>query len=43
MDQWLIENLVCPRHKDALSRNNNLSCPCGCQYPVVDGIPIQSF
>jgi len=41
MDQWLIENLVCPRHKDALSFNNNyLSCPCGCQYPVVDGIPI---
>jgi len=41
MDQWLIENLVCPRHKEALSFDTNqLSCPCGCQYPMVDGIPV---
>jgi uncharacterized protein YbaR (Trm112 family)/SAM-dependent methyltransferase len=41
MHQWLIENLVCPRHKETLSFDNSqLSCPCGCQYPVVDGVPI---
>jgi SAM-dependent methyltransferase/uncharacterized protein YbaR (Trm112 family) len=41
MDQWLIENLVCPRHQAPLSHDtNHLSCPCGCQYPVVDGIPV---
>ncbi len=41
MDSWLIENLVCPRHKDTLSfADNKLSCPCGCQYPVMDGVPV---
>lgn len=41
MDRWLLENLVCPRHKEALTyENQQLSCPCGCHYPVVDGVPI---
>ena len=41
MDQWLIENLVCPRHLFALSLiGNGLSCECGCRYPVIDGVPI---
>lgn len=41
MDQWLIDNLVCPRHKADLAFNEStLSCPCGCRYPVVDGIPV---
>lgn len=41
MDQWLIDNLVCPRHKEDLGYDESyLSCPRGCQYPVVDGIPV---
>ena len=41
MDQWLIENLACPRHREALTFDSDqLSCPCGCKYPVVEGIPV---
>jgi SAM-dependent methyltransferase/uncharacterized protein YbaR (Trm112 family) len=41
MDQWLVENLACPRHKEALTFDNDqLSCPCGCKYPVIEGIPV---
>lgn len=41
MDQWLIKNLVCPRHKaDLVFDASSLSCPRGCRYPVVDGIPV---
>lgn len=41
IDQWLMEFLVCPRHKVDLNLDGStLSCPCGCCYPVVDGIPV---
>lgn len=41
MDQWLIENLVCPCHKGNLSvADNKLSCEHGCKFPVVDGVPV---
>lgn len=41
MDQWLIDNLVCPRHQLALSFDEGqLSCEHGCRYPIVDGVPV---
>lgn len=41
MNQWLINNLVCPRDKQKLqTQGNNLVCPQNHRYPVVDDIPI---
>ena len=41
MDQWLVENLRCPRHQVELSLEGAaLSCADGCRYPVLDGVPI---
>ena len=41
MDDWLIENLACPRHQTQLSsRGDALMCPHGCEFPVVDGVPV---
>lgn len=41
MDEWLKEHLVCPREHNSLElENNQLLCPAGDKYPVIDGIPI---
>lgn len=41
MNDWLIKNLVCPRDKQDLEFNeNNLICPKGHSYPVVNEIPV---
>ncbi len=41
MDQWLRDNLACPRdHQKLEFREQTLSCPGGHQYPVIDGIPV---
>ncbi len=44
MDQWLRDNLVCPRHKQALKYiGDYLVCPENDKYLVVDGIPVMLF
>lgn len=41
MNEWLRNNLVCPRDKRELRTDgNNLVCPQNHVYPVVDDIPI---
>jgi SAM-dependent methyltransferase/uncharacterized protein YbaR (Trm112 family) len=41
MDNWLTEHLVCPRDKKALElRQEDLHCPSGHVYPVIEDIPI---
>jgi SAM-dependent methyltransferase/uncharacterized protein YbaR (Trm112 family) len=41
MNSWLIENLTCPRHhRELLLREDTLVCQDGCQYPVVNDVPI---
>ncbi|MBA3634672.1 MAG: methyltransferase domain-containing protein [Acidobacteria bacterium] len=41
MDEWLKNNLVCPRDKGKLQiSENKLTCSENHIYPVVDGIPI---
>ena len=41
MDDWLKNNLVCPRDLNKLQRSDNdLVCSAGCNYPIIDGIPI---
>lgn len=41
MNEWLRENLVCPRDKQKLKLSgNNLVCSENHSYPVVDDIPI---
>ncbi|MEJ5310878.1 MAG: methyltransferase domain-containing protein [Anaerolineae bacterium] len=41
MDQWLRDNLVCPRdHKSLEETGSSLICPDGHKYPVIDGIPV---
>lgn len=41
MDEWLIEHLVCPRHRLSLRlQGGNLICQYGCSYPCVDGIAV---
>lgn len=41
MDEWLRQNLVCPRDRKPLEdRENDLVCPDGHAYPVVDDIPV---
>jgi ubiquinone/menaquinone biosynthesis C-methylase UbiE/uncharacterized protein YbaR (Trm112 family) len=39
--EWLVENLVCPRDNDRLELvDNNLICPLGHIYPLIDDIPV---
>ena len=41
MDEWLLKNLVCPRHRVSLKlESRTLSCIYGCSFPVIDDIPI---
>ena len=41
MDNGLLETLICPRHQDRLEeRGEDLVCPRGCAYPIVEGIPV---
>lgn len=41
MNEWLRENLICPRDRQKLkSQENNLICPENHVYPVIDGIPV---
>ncbi|MCY7347866.1 MAG: methyltransferase domain-containing protein [Pyrinomonadaceae bacterium] len=41
MNNWLRENLVCPRDKKELQlENNRLICPENHIYPVVDDVPV---
>ena len=41
MDNKLLELLACPRHRHRMEeRAGDLVCPAGCEYPVVQGIPI---
>ena len=41
MDNRLLELLACPRDLARLEeRGGNLVCPAGCEYPVVEGIPV---
>jgi len=41
VNTWLIESLACPLHRTALSlRNETLACNHGCQYPIIDGVPV---
>lgn len=41
MDNELLETLICPRHQDRLEEHGqDLVCPAGCVYPVVQGIPV---
>lgn len=44
MNEWLKDNLACPRDKKALTLNgNHLSCSKNHRYLVVDGIPVMLF
>jgi uncharacterized protein YbaR (Trm112 family)/SAM-dependent methyltransferase len=44
MNEWLLQNLVCPRDKRPLElREDRLTCLEGHAYAVVDGIPIMLF
>ncbi len=41
MNQWLVENLACPRHHEGLRRETStLVCPRGCLFPVVHDVPV---
>jgi len=41
MDQWLRENIVCPRDRKVLTqRGQRFACPDGHEYPIIDEIPI---
>lgn len=41
MENWLLKLLVCPRHKGVLEeRGGRLVCLEGCEYPVVQGVPV---
>ena len=41
MNEWLLNNLVCPRDKQNLEyADDRLTCPDGHIYPVFDGIPV---
>ena len=40
-DPWMLEHLVCPRHRCTLRREGDeLICPTGHAFPIVDEIPI---
>jgi 2-polyprenyl-3-methyl-5-hydroxy-6-metoxy-1,4-benzoquinol methylase/uncharacterized protein YbaR (Trm112 family) len=44
MNEWLLENLACPKHKLKLTRDGkHLNCSEGDHYPIVDGIPVLLF
>jgi uncharacterized protein YbaR (Trm112 family) len=41
VDDWYVENLVCPRDRQRLrARNNVLECLNRHEYPVIQGIPV---
>ncbi|HLJ95090.1 MAG TPA: methyltransferase domain-containing protein [Gemmataceae bacterium] len=41
IDNWYLENLVCPRDHARLEVSaHSLACPFGHSYPVVDGVPV---
>jgi 2-polyprenyl-3-methyl-5-hydroxy-6-metoxy-1,4-benzoquinol methylase/uncharacterized protein YbaR (Trm112 family) len=41
VDNWLKDNLVCPRdHESLVNRGDTLVCPRGHGYPLIDGIPV---
>ena len=41
IENWLLRLLVCPRHKSGLEElEGSLVCPDGCEYPVVQGVPV---
>jgi uncharacterized protein YbaR (Trm112 family) len=41
VNEWLLDRLACPPHQRGLSAHgNNLTCPEGCRFPVVDGVPV---
>jgi 2-polyprenyl-3-methyl-5-hydroxy-6-metoxy-1,4-benzoquinol methylase/uncharacterized protein YbaR (Trm112 family) len=41
VEEWLLQNLVCPRDKLSLSaQQDGLYCSRGHRYPVFDGVPI---
>jgi SAM-dependent methyltransferase/uncharacterized protein YbaR (Trm112 family) len=41
MDNWLLENLACPREHGSLSAvGSKLICPAGHQYPIIRGVPV---
>lgn len=41
MDEWLLKNLACPRHRVSLKlESRTLTCIHGCSFPVIDDIPI---
>jgi SAM-dependent methyltransferase/uncharacterized protein YbaR (Trm112 family) len=41
MDEWLSQHLVCPRDRRELAWSpDELVCPQGHRYPVVDGVPV---
>ncbi len=41
MNNWLRENLVCPRDKQKLrTKENSLICPENHVYPIIDDIPV---
>lgn len=41
MNKWLADHVVCPRDKQSLeSQDNDLVCPGGHKYALLDGIPI---
>ncbi len=44
MDDWLRDNIACPRHKQKLNLEaDHLICPENDRYLVVDGIPVLLF
>src|ERR1051325_8871 len=41
MDNWYLDNLVCPRdHTQLAARGEQVICAEGHAYPVVDGVPV---
>ena len=41
LDEWLEKHLVCPRDRKHVEKDgDNLRCPAGHEYPIIDGIPV---
>ena len=41
LDEWYLQNIVCPRdHQQVSLRNGALSCNAGHCYPIVDDVPV---
>jgi SAM-dependent methyltransferase/uncharacterized protein YbaR (Trm112 family) len=41
VNTWLLDIMACPRHHTPLSSERGaLTCPAGCRFPVVDGVPV---